>query len=328
MQRQIESERPVSIAGAGSIGCFVGGMLAAAGRTVVLLARPRIVDEIRGNGLRLTSFDGTERVVADRLMPSDDPAILGQASAVLVTVKSGDTAEMADIIARHAAPDAVVVSLQNGGRQCRSAAAAPGGAEGARRHGAVQRGGAGRGPFPSLDLGRHRDRAGRRRHRASAVGARACDPRHRQYRRRAVGQAARQSQQCAHALSGLTLRRQLAQRDWRRLLADQIAEGLAAIRAEGITPVSPTPLPSGWAPPLLRLPDPLFQAVLGRAMKIDPEARSSMWEDLQRGRRTEIDYLQGVITAIARRRGLGAPLSSVSPLWSGRPKPMARVHPG
>ena len=29
-----------------------------------------------------------------------------------------------------------------------------------------------------------------------------------------------------------------------------------------------------------------------------------MWEDLQRGRRTEIDYLQGVITAIADRHGL------------------------
>ena len=52
-----------------------------------------------------------------------------------------------------------------------------------------------------------------------------------------------------------------------------------------------------------------LRAMLGRTMKIDPEARSSMWEDLQRGRRTEIDYLQGVITEIAGRRGLEAPLS-------------------
>ena len=44
-------------------------------------------------------------------------------------------------------------------------------------------------------------------------------------------------------------------------------------------------------------------------MKIDPEARSSMWEDLQHGRRTEIDYLQGVITEIAERRHLEVPLS-------------------
>src|SRR5579863_2239690 len=38
--------------------------------------------------------------------------------------------------------------------------------------------------------------------------------------------------------------------------------------------------------------------VLGATMKIDPQARSSMSEDLQRGRRTEIDYLQGAITEI------------------------------
>jgi len=44
-------------------------------------------------------------------------------------------------------------------------------------------------------------------------------------------------------------------------------------------------------------------------MKIDAEARSSMWEDLQRRRRTEIDYLQGVIIAIAERRGLEVPIS-------------------
>lgn len=44
-------------------------------------------------------------------------------------------------------------------------------------------------------------------------------------------------------------------------------------------------------------------------MQIDPQARSSMSEDLQRGRRTEIDYLQGVVAAIADRHGLKAPLS-------------------
>jgi 2-dehydropantoate 2-reductase len=112
-----------------------------------------------------------------------------------------------------------------------------------------------------------------------------------------------------NALSGLPLREQLAQRPWRKLFADQMTEGLAAIRAEGISPVSPTPIPSAWMPPLLRLPDGIFGVLLGRTMQIDPQARSSMSEDLQRGRRTEIDYLQGVVAAIADRHGLKAPLS-------------------
>ena len=55
------SDRPIGIAGAGSIGCFVGGMLAAGGRRVTLLARPRVIAEIEASGLRLTSFDGSEQ---------------------------------------------------------------------------------------------------------------------------------------------------------------------------------------------------------------------------------------------------------------------------
>src|SRR4029078_4108473 len=112
-----------------------------------------------------------------------------------------------------------------------------------------------------------------------------------------------------NALADLPLRQQLAQRAWRKLVADQMAEGLSAVAAEGIVPVSSTPVPVSWTPHLLRLPDAIFNAVLGRTMKIDPEARSSMWEDLQRGRLTEIGYLQGVITEIADRHGLRLPLS-------------------
>ncbi len=112
-----------------------------------------------------------------------------------------------------------------------------------------------------------------------------------------------------NALADLPLHQQLARRGWRRLFADQMAEGLRALAAEGIVPVSSTPVPANWTPHLLRLPDAVFNAVLGRTMKIDPEARSSMWEDLQRGRLTEIGYLQGVITEIADRRGLQVPLT-------------------
>src|ERR1700750_2847012 len=108
-------DRPIGIAGAGSIGCFVGGMAAAAAGRVALLARPRVIQQIEVGGLRLTSFEGFDRTIASsELTLSDDPAIFGDAGVVLVTVKSADTAGMADIIARHAPADAVVVSLQNG----------------------------------------------------------------------------------------------------------------------------------------------------------------------------------------------------------------------
>jgi 2-dehydropantoate 2-reductase len=109
------SDKPIGIAGAGSIGCFVGGMYAASGRRVALLARPRVIGEIAAHGLRLTSFEGLDKQIAPNLLTlSEDPSILGDTGVVLVTVKSADTAEIADIIAKHAPADAVIVSLQNG----------------------------------------------------------------------------------------------------------------------------------------------------------------------------------------------------------------------
>jgi 2-dehydropantoate 2-reductase len=44
-------------------------------------------------------------------------------------------------------------------------------------------------------------------------------------------------------------------------------------------------------------------------LAIDPAARSSMWEDLERHRPTEIDHLQGAILALADRTGVRAPLT-------------------
>src|ERR1700759_2145275 len=94
--------KPIAIAGAGSIGCFVGGMLAASGRKGALLARPRVIGEIQASGLRVTRFEGFDRTLAaNELTLSDDPAILADAGAVLVTVKSADTAEVAEIVAKH-----------------------------------------------------------------------------------------------------------------------------------------------------------------------------------------------------------------------------------
>lgn len=304
------SNRPIGVAGAGSIGCFVGGMYAAAGRRVALLARPRVIGEIERNGLRLTSFEGLDQNIASsRLTLSEDPSVLGDVAAVLVTVKSADTAEIADVIARHAPADAVIVSLQNGvgnvavlrerlpGRRVLAGMVpfnviAPGEA---RFHRAT-----------SGDIVIEQDDAGtadqlsvpglRMLSTSDIVGVQ-------------WGKLLLNLNNALNALADLPLRQQLAQRAWRTLFADQMAEGLGAIRAEGIKPVSPTPIPAGLTAHLLRLPDAIFNVVLGRTMKIDPKARSSMWEDLQRGRRTEIDYLQGVITAIADRRGLQVPLS-------------------
>ena len=309
LKRVVALDRIV-IAGAGAIGCFVGGMLASADRKVALLARPRVIDEILRNGLRLTGYDGSDRMVAaDRLTLSDDPRILQGATIILVTVKSADTPDMAELIAQHAPEAAVIVSLQNGvGNADVLRARLPGRAVLA-----------GMVPFNVLP------RAEGHFHRASSGDIIIA--------RDAVDTAARLSvpdlmvkpsddiagvqwgklivnlTNALNALSGLPLREQLAQRAWRRVIADQMAEGVAVLKAAGIKPISATPIPPALMPHLLRLPDSLFQMILGRAMKIDPHARSSMSDDLARGRMTEIDYLQGMIVELAQRLGVDTPVS-------------------
>jgi 2-dehydropantoate 2-reductase len=306
----MEKDRPIVVAGAGSIGCFVGGLAACAGRRVSLLARPRMIAEIERFGLTLTSLEGSSwHLASQQLKLSEDPEALTEAGVVLVAVKSADTAEIADAIALHAPPDAVIVSLQNG---VANAAVLRGRLPGRTVLAAMV-------PFNVIAAGEGRFRRATSgdiviERDAADTAAQISVP----------GLVMRPTDDIAgvqwgkllvnlnnaiNALSGLPLREQLAQRDWRRLFADQIAEGLMAVRAESIKPVSPTPVPSSLVPHLLRLPDALFAIALAPAMKIDPQARSSMWEDLERRRRTEIDYLQGVITEIADRRGLNVPLS-------------------
>src|SRR5260370_26575285 len=115
VEQRMNADLAIGVAGAGSIGCFVGGMLATAGRSVALLARPRVIGEIQAGGLRLTSFEGFDQTIASsRLALSDDPSILSEVAAVLVTVKSADTSDLADLIARQAPPNVVGASLQNG----------------------------------------------------------------------------------------------------------------------------------------------------------------------------------------------------------------------
>jgi 2-dehydropantoate 2-reductase len=303
-------DKPIGIAGAGSIGCFVGGMYALAGRRVALLARPRVIGEIETSGLRLTSFEGLDRTIASSLLTlSEDPSIFSDVGAVLVTVKSADTPEIAGLIAKHAPPDAVIVSLQNG----------VGNVPVLRQRLPGRRVLAAMVPFNVIAAGEGRY------HRATSGDiVIEQDEAHTADQLSVPGLKLRATADIAgvqwgklllnlnnalNALADIPLRQQLAQRAWRRLFADQMAEGLAAVRADGIKPVSSTPIPAGLLPHMLRLPDAVFGALLGGTVKIDPRARSSMWEDLQRGRATEIDYLQGVITEIADRHGLKVPLS-------------------
>lgn len=307
-------DTPVAIAGAGSIGCYVGGCLALAGRKITLLARPSMADAIGAQGMRIVSLDGK----ASSLGPEgvgvtgDPAAALAGQRLVLVTVKSGATEEMAGLIAAHARPDAIVISLQNGVRNADILRS---------RLGAESRVLAAMVPFNVVQSFEdrpvfHRTTSGRSLLQSGVPGlAEFLDVENSPFgETRDVesvlwGKLLLNLNNALNALSGLPLTQQLADRRWRLILADQIAEGLAVMQKAGVKPAAVGRPSPALLPLVLRLPDFLFSRLARRMLAVDPAARSSMWEDFQRRRKTEIDEFQGAIVRMAEQSGAEAPLS-------------------
>ena len=101
----------IAVVGAGAVGSFYGAMLARSGHKVTLIARAAHVDAIARDGLQLHRAGLVEAVRIDATTGLD---ALRDADLVLVCVKSADTDAVAREIAPLLAPDALVLSLQNG----------------------------------------------------------------------------------------------------------------------------------------------------------------------------------------------------------------------
>ncbi len=305
----------ITVAGAGSIGCYAGGTLAREGRAVTLLVRPRLAAAIERRGLRVSDIDGHDSVLSKSAVKvTVDPAeALSQAEIVLVTVKSGATAEMAKLIAAHAPARCTVVSLQNGVGNAdvlRSAL-------GARRtvvpamvpFNVVHREEEGKPPYF------HRSTRG-----AIEIAAGVADLR---TTLDVSGLAVRENPDIAsvlwskllvnlnnapNALAGRSIIDTISDRGWRRLFAAQIEEALKVYRAAGIRSAKIAGTSPAIVPKLLRLPDFLFKRIAARMGSIDPRARTSMLEDLEQRKTTEIDYLHGEIAALGRKVGVKTPV--------------------
>jgi 2-dehydropantoate 2-reductase len=103
----------IHILGAGSLGCAIGGTLAAAGSVVTLIARSREhVDAVNAKGLVMRDADGGERVV--KLAAATDARALEPADLVIVLVKSFHTEAAIEGYKQAVGDNTIVMSLQNG----------------------------------------------------------------------------------------------------------------------------------------------------------------------------------------------------------------------
>jgi 2-dehydropantoate 2-reductase len=302
----------VLVMGAGSVGCYIGGCLQAAGVGVDFVGRPRVLNALRAHGLRVTDLDGADHLLAAAALHLHEQVPGDMAPAlVLLCVKSPATSDAARELAAQLPAGTLVISLQNGLRNADTASAAAPGLQ--VLPGMV--------PYNIAEVGPghyHRGTTGQLAAQAAAalaawqaVFASAGIPLelHADLKPVQWGKLLLNLNNPVNALSGMPLLAQLLDAGHRRQFAAVVQEALGVLKAAGITPARLTPMPWPMFVMVLRLPTPLFRRIAARMLRIDPQARSSMADDLALGRATEIDALSGEVVRLAASAGVRAPLN-------------------
>lgn len=280
----------IAVMGAGAVGCFYGGMLARAGHEVVLIGRPSHVESIQKQGLLLETLAFTERVAASA---GSDPALVHDAALVLCCVKSNDTAAAATAMAPFLSGDAVVLSLQNG-------------VDNAQQLSTLL----GREVFPAVVyVAAEMAGAGHVRHHGR--GELLIGPSPHAERLVTLFATAGVSVQISGNVSGAL---------WTKLIINCVINALSAITRLPYGPLAKIPGMETVMRDVLAecqavakadgidLPDTLWASIEG-IMRSMPTQRSSTAQDVERGKRSEIDHLNGYMVERGRVLGVATPVN-------------------
>jgi 2-dehydropantoate 2-reductase len=101
----------IAVVGAGAVGGYFGGMFVRAGAPTVFIGRKGFADAVNANGLVLDKSHGQERIAA---RATTEMSAVRDCSLILFCVKANDTQYTANQMAPFLRPDATVVCLQNG----------------------------------------------------------------------------------------------------------------------------------------------------------------------------------------------------------------------
>jgi 2-dehydropantoate 2-reductase len=287
----------IAIFGSGGVGGYFGARLAAAGEDVTFLARGAHLGAMQENGLRISSPLGDLHL--PRVQAAERPQAIGPVDVVLFTVKLYDVDESAAALAPLIGPDTVVITLQNGvdamdmvSKHVGDAHVAGGAAyivavidqPGHIRHTAAQQ----------LIFG---ERDGRRSDRLAAfeqAGIRA-------------GFQAKASTDVDAVL-------------WTKFVRLATWSGMTSVTRSPMGVVRDNPatfemmmaaidevIAVGTAKGIAFAPD-LMEGTLSLIRNFPPSAKSSMLEDLERGRRLELPWLSGAVVRIGKETGVPTPI--------------------
>lgn len=300
----------VGIFGAGAIGGYLGVRLAAGGHEVVLIGRQSLVDLVTKAPLEALGLEAEDRLSA-RPVASTDPAALSEVDLCVLAVKTAALDDIVPALHDNLAEDTPVVPVQNGLFAVERLRAAgcrlpvfPGLVvfnvvwEGARFRQTTS------GPV-AVAAGHPAVEAWAKALSARGVETVVSDD----IERLQAGKLLLNANNGLCALTGLPLRSFLESRPARRSLALLMKEGLRIFKSAGRRVGGFGLIDPRLAARILPLPDALFFRAAQRMLTIDPAAKTSTLQDIERGRKTEIDALTGGVVEVAARAGLDAPLS-------------------
>ncbi len=300
--------RRVLVAGAGAVGSVIGGMLAADGHRVTLLGRPAHLAAVASEGLVLEGLWGERRVPKLALATAVEE-LEGSYDAVLLTVKSFDTAATLAAVTGVVAPDGCVISMQNGLGNVEQVVEAVGPA---RALGARVIFGA---TLPCAGVARVTVCADPIALGAAVAGTTAAEARAAQWVEWFVHAGIPTEPTAtlhAHlwtkifynaalnplgALFGQPYGALAADADARALMDAVIDECFAVADARGVVP-------------LVATAHAYRDVFYGRLVPATAHHRSSMLQDLERGRRTEIEAINGCIWRYGREAGIPTPVNA------------------
>jgi 2-dehydropantoate 2-reductase len=303
----------IAIVGAGGLGGYFGGRLAATGVEVAFIARGAHLATLRSRGLRINSPDGNLHL--PRVNATDDATTVGPVDAVFFAVKRYDTESAAPLLPPLIGPDTVVIPFQNGVDSAQALISVVG--------------------RPHVACG------------VAYVTAVVAEPgviRHTALDRLIFGELdatrsprlERLLEVCRNAGVSPALSEHIEVDVWSKFVHLSVFSGMTAVTRMPVGVLRDDPdLFAMWQAGLresirvaerrhIPIPPTLFDDALSTVGRLPAHTRASMLEDLERGRRLELPWLSAAVVRMGREVGVDTPThrfvaTVLRPHVNGRP---------
>jgi len=287
----------IAIVGAGGVGGYFGGRLAAAGADVTFLARGAHLEAMRARGLRITSPKGDLHL--PRVKAESDPAAVGPVDVAFFAVKLYDTVGALALLPPLVGPNTIVVGFQNGVETVASLTGAVGAAHTA---GGVS--------YVSAVIAE----PGVIKHTAMDHLIFGMPDGSRSPQLEALLEA------CRPAAFQSTLSPDITVEIWTKFVRLSVFSGMTAVTRSPIGTIVNDPELLEMLKAAVRetlavahargvaVASSIDEDVANAYKALPPQAKASMLEDLERGRRIELPWLSGAVARIGREVGVPTPI--------------------